>query len=141
MRELPSPQCCCCDCPQRASPPAGRRTCDPTANPKPPHAECTRMGPNLQTNMALPLFALISFFFYLNEKYWVPGINTLVFTAVRSTQSKYITLNLCYHARCGFSKFPQGCHLSPGETGPGCHIGRLHPCAEGDIRSCSHHTD
>lgn len=140
-RERPSPQCCSCDCPQKASPPVGRKTCDPSGSPKPRHAECTRTGPNLQTHMALGSFALICFFFFLNEKYWVTGINRHNHSIILCcTQSNYITLNLCYRARCGLSRFLQGSHLSPGETGQGCPAGTLHPCADGDIRSSSHHT-
>lgn len=47
-RELPSPQRRSHDSPQRASPPARRRTCGPSEGPKLPHAEQTKMGPDLQ---------------------------------------------------------------------------------------------
>lgn len=55
-REHPSPQCCSDDSLQRASPPVGKRTCGLIASPKPPHAECTMMGPNLHTHKSHSLF-------------------------------------------------------------------------------------
>lgn len=84
-RELPSPQCRSCDCPQKASPPAGRRTCDLSASPKPPHDEGTRTGPNLQTCIALALFDSFYFFsFFSNEKYLIFGGNTFIFVKVNT---------------------------------------------------------
>lgn len=48
MQELPSPQCRSYDSPQTANHPAGRRTCDLSVDPKPPHPERTKRGPDLK---------------------------------------------------------------------------------------------
>lgn len=48
MQELLSPQCHSYDSPQTANHPAERRTCYLHVDPKPPHAERTKRGPDLK---------------------------------------------------------------------------------------------
>lgn len=170
-QELPSPQHRSCDSPQRASPPAGRRTCGLSAGPKPPHAERTRMGPDLQLHIwysdyiqyqvrtwvwSLALWKSGGWIFILglkmelisaeiNSKDLIFNKNKLdfeLFSKPLHQDVKFlVSFNLCYRARCGFSKLLPDCHLSPGETGPGCRAEKLHLSADVETRSCSHHTD
>lgn len=60
MLESLSRRCHSFDSPQKASHPAGRRTCCRSVGPKPPHAQRTRMGPGLQWHVGSFSFSVLT---------------------------------------------------------------------------------